>query len=86
MTPINSSAIKRIIAILILDRNTFTKGFAIGYKSNTELRLVYNKSLIRIQNAINKYSAKPNPRVTKVKYINDVLTTLALIPKRSAIR
>ena len=53
-TPIISTAIKRIIAILILDRNTFTKGFVISYKSNTELRFVYSKSFIRIQNAINK--------------------------------
>ena len=66
--------------------NPLIKGFAIDYKSNTELRLVYNKSFIRIQNAINKYNAKPNPRVTKVKYIKEVLTTLARIPRRSAIR
>ncbi len=34
----------------------------------------------------NRYKAKPKPKVTKVRYINDVRTTFALIPKRSAIR
>lgn len=58
----------------------------IGYKSKTEERLVYNKSLMRIQNAKNRYRAKPKPRVTNVRYIKVVLTTLARIPSLSAIR
>ena len=41
---------------------------------------------MRIQKAINKYKAKPKPSVTKVKYINEVLTTFARIPNLSAIR
>lgn len=41
---------------------------------------------MRIQNAINKYKANPNPKVTNVRYIKDVLTTLALMPNRSAMR
>ena len=76
----------KITAVLTLDLNTFNKGFIIGYKSKTELRLVYTKSLMRIQNAMNKYKAKPNPSVTKVRYTKEVRTTRALIPKRSAIR
>tara|TARA_B100001057_G_scaffold112718_1_gene110876 strand:+ start:5548 stop:5724 length:177 start_codon:yes stop_codon:yes gene_type:complete len=56
------------------------------YISNTELRFEKIKSLILSQKARNKYNAKPKPIVTKVTYINEVLTTLARIPKRSAIR
>ena len=58
----------------------------IDYKSNTDERFVYTKSLIRIQKAKNKYKANPNPTVTNVKYMNEVRTTLALIPNLSAIR
>ncbi len=58
----------------------------INYKSNTDVRFVYNISLMRIQKAKNKYNAKPKPTVTKVRYIKDVLTTFALNPMRSAIR
>jgi hypothetical protein len=61
-------------------------GLVIGYKSKTEVRFANNRSLILIQNAKNKYNANPKPKVTKVKYINEVLTILARIPKRSAIR
>jgi len=56
------------------------------YKSNTEERFVYSRSLICIQKAIKRYKAKPKPKVTKVKYIKEVLTTFALIPNLSAIR
>jgi hypothetical protein len=56
------------------------------YKSKTEDRFVYSKSLIRIQKAKNKYKAKPNPKVTNVKYINEVRTTFARMPNLSAIR
>lgn len=72
--------------MLIFDLKTLTIGLIIGYKSNTEVRFVYTKSFIRIQKAINKYKANPKPNVTKVKYINEVLTILALIPSLSAIR
>lgn len=72
--------------VFYIDLKNFIKGFSISYKSNTELLLVYNKSFIRIQKAMNRYNAKPKPRVTNVKYIKDVLTTFALMPIRSAIR
>ena len=84
--PIHSKIISKIIAVFTFERNTFIKGFVMGYKSNTELRLVYNKSLMLIKNEMTKYSAKPKPSVTNVRYMNEVLTTFALIPKRSAIR
>ncbi len=67
-------------------RAHFINVLVMGQRSNTEERFVYTKSLIRIKKEINKYKAKPNPKVTNVRYINEVLTTLALIPKRSAIR
>lgn len=56
------------------------------YKSKTEVLLVYTKSLIFNQKAKNRYNAKPKPNVANVKYIKDVRTILARIPKRSAIR
>ena len=72
--------------MFILDRNTLSKLLAIIYKSNTDVRFVYIRSFIRIQNAINKYSANPKPKVTNVRYIKEVLTTRALIPNLSAMR
>ena len=46
---------------------------------------MYIKSLILSQKAKNKYSAKPKPKVAKVRYIKLVLTTRIRIPSRSAI-
>ncbi len=83
--PMINKAIKRQSAITIFFLIRFINRF-IDYKSKTEVRFVYMISFIRIQKAKNKYKAKPNPTVTKVRYINEVLTTLARIPKRSAIR
>lgn len=54
------------------------------YKSNTEVRLVYTKSLSLIQNASVRYSIKPNPSVAKEEYIKNILTFLARIPNLSA--
>lgn len=84
--PIQISMTSITIAVYIFDLNNDKRGLFINYKSKTEERLVYIISLIRIQNAKNKYNAKPKPTVTKVRYINDVLTIFALIPNRSAIR
>ena len=37
------------------------------YRSKTEVRFVYTRSLIFNQKAKKRYNAKPNPRVTKVR-------------------
>ncbi|RBP27651.1 hypothetical protein DFR65_10937 [Oceanihabitans sediminis] len=60
--------------------------FSYYYKSKTEERFVYKLSFIFIQKARNKYKANPKPRVTKVRYINEVRTSFARIPNLSAIR
>jgi len=86
ITPTKSKTHSKSIAVLIFDLNNFIRVLFIGYKSKTEERLVYTKSLMRIQKAMKTYKANPKPTVTKVRYINEVRTTLALIPKRSAIR
>jgi hypothetical protein len=61
-------------------------GLFMSYISNTELRFEKIVSFIRSQKAMNKYNANAKPTVTKVTYMKEVRTTLALMPNRSAMR
>jgi len=57
-----------------------------GYKSNTDVLLVYSISFNFNKNAKTKYTAKGIPKVTKDKYINNRRIFLTLIPNRSEKR
>lgn len=56
------------------------------YKSKTEERFPRIKSFSRTKNAKTRYMAKPNPAVTKVKYIKNKRTLEVRIPSLSAKR
>ena len=77
---IKSKTTSNITAVLILDLKSFSKVLFINYKSNTEERLVYTRSLIRIQNAINRYHDKINiylvihPFKKRFRYVIHVLS------------
>ena len=85
-TPVKIKNISKTTAVFSFDLKKFKTGLLIFYTSNTELRFEKIVSFIRSQKAINKYNANANPTVTNVTYIKEVLTTLALIPNRSAMR
>ncbi|GGG38568.1 hypothetical protein GCM10011344_44330 [Dokdonia pacifica] len=71
-----------MIATYILD----LKNSNIYYRSKTEVRFVYTKSLSFNKKADVRYNAKPTPNVAKDIYIKNNRTFFARIPSRSASR
>jgi hypothetical protein len=84
--PVISNNISKTTAVFSFDLKNFTMGLFMSYISNTELRFEKIVSFIRSQKAMNKYNANAKPTVTKVTYMKEVRTTLALMPNRSAMR
>jgi|TARA_B100001057_G_scaffold77993_1_gene73057 hypothetical protein len=84
--PVISNNISKTTAVFSFDLKNFTMGLLMSYISNTELRFEKIVSFIRSQKAMNKYNANAKPTVTKVTYMKEVRTTLALMPNRSAMR
>jgi|TARA_B100001248_G_scaffold230026_1_gene189731 hypothetical protein len=84
--PVISNNISKTTAVFSFDLKNFTVGLLMSYISNTELRFEKIVSFIRSQKAMNKYNANAKPTVTKVTYMKEVRTTLALMPNRSAMR
>jgi hypothetical protein len=84
--PVISNNISKTTAVFSFDLKNFTMGLIMSYISNTELRFEKIVSFIRSQKAMNKYNANAKPTVTKVTYMKEVRTTLALMPNRSAMR
>tara|TARA_B100001093_G_scaffold228834_1_gene219429 strand:- start:800 stop:1066 length:267 start_codon:yes stop_codon:yes gene_type:complete len=84
--PVISNNISKTTAVFSFDLKNFTMGLLMSYISNTELRFEKIISFIRSQKAMNKYNANAKPTVTKVTYMKEVRTTLALMPNRSAMR
>jgi hypothetical protein len=84
--PVISNNISKTTAVFSFDLKNFTMALLMSYISNTELRFEKIVSFIRSQKAMNKYNANAKPTVTKVTYMKEVRTTLALMPNRSAMR
>jgi hypothetical protein len=84
--PVISNNISKTTGVFSFDLKNFTMGLLMSYISNTELRFEKIVSFIRSQKAMNKYNANAKPTVTKVTYMKEVRTTLALMPNRSAMR